>query len=464
VSNIVRYNRGLHFISSLLAIIVCLIVSRGCLWADSGQEKVSAAVGQAGGNALTLDAAISEALKANPTIQAGMYDIEAAQRQVGVSKGHLYGELDAVATAQHLNDPQLLRPMSKELASGGLVSLPFAQDQLHVGAIYTYPLYVGGQIMNHVRIDEISLNQTRTLLAGTRQDVIYNVTSLFAQARALAAQAEAIQRDIDALEATRRNLELAVKIGKRPEVDLLKTVDRISEAEAARTDAIGRQQKLIAVLMSVMGRDPAQPAVLAALPDHLPQLVTGTPEMQSAASRRSSVAIAELAEDKDKKRAALARGALDPAVSLQASYLQNVDPSSWDQWYETWFVGMQVTLPVFDGGSRRSELSRIRAEAKAARERLIGARLQAASDLQSALAGWRSSQDQLQAADAQYASAHEVARIEQVRFDTGAGDIEDLLRARSREVAAESAQIAARAQIVVSAAQINHVTESEAAK
>jgi outer membrane protein TolC len=155
---------------------------------------------------------------------------------------------------------------------------------------------------------------------------------------------------------------------------------------------------------------------------------------------------------------------MEPNVALQATYLRHADTSYLDQSKEYWYVGLQVGFPLFDAGSRRAGVSAAQREAAAAKHRLETARLQSLSELQAALAAWQAARQQMAAANAQYDSAHEVARIEQLRYDTGAGDIEDLLRARTREVGAQTAQITARAQIIMSGAQINHVTESEVAR
>lgn len=413
------------------------------------------------GGALTLSAAIEEALRAAPAVLAAGHETAAAQQQVRASRGQRYGELDALLTAQHLNDPQLLRPISGPLTPAAMASMPFAQDQVHLGALYTYPLYDGGRITNQIRISELGADRAKSLLAGTRSDTVYNVTALFAQGQALGAQADAIQREIEALEATRRDLELAVRIGKRPEVDLLKVIDRISEAQAHREEALAQQKRLLAALMAVLGRDAAQAVALAPLPERLPEIAAGQPTLEAAAARRSSVTAANLAAAQSERQVAVARAAQRPALALQASYFEHADPGDIGNSRNTWFVGLQVSLPLFDGGTRHATVSKDREEAAAARQRADAARLQAAADLQGALAEWQAAQQQLTAANAQYDSAREVARIEQLRFDTGAGDIEDLLRARSREVAAQSAQIAARSLIIVSGAQINRVVEQE---
>ena len=55
----------------------------------------------------------------------------------------------------------------------------------------------------------------------------------------------------------------------------------------------------------------------------------------------------------------------------------------------------------------------------------------------------------------------EAARIETIRYDTGAGTIEDLLRAEARAAGAEAALARARAQVLSAAARINSLVEKE---
>ncbi len=423
-----------------------------------------AQVGSAGKEVLTLQGAIQEALRNAPAILAAERDAAAAHQQVNGAKGLQYGELDALVTAQHLNDAQLLRPLSGPATPATMATAPFAQDQLHAGAAYTFPLYDGRQIANRILIAELSEAKARTLLRGTQADVTYNVIALYVQAQALLAQADALSAEISELETTRKDTELAVKIGKRPEVELLKIVDRVREAEAAREGVLAQHRRVVAALLAVIGGDPTKSFVLQPLPNELPKLRSNPKDLEVAATRRTSVAAAELTVKQGERSVSLARGAQDPVVGLQANYLRHFDAAYPDNSRETWFVGMAVSMPLLDGGVRRAAVSKSKEETRAAKERANSARLQALADLQAALAGWDAAQKQLEAADAQFEAAQEVARIEQIRYDTGAGDIEDLLRARTREAAARTAQANARALVLISAAQINRVTEQEAVR
>ncbi len=87
--------------------------------------------------------------------------------------------------------------------------------------------------------------------------------------------------------------------------------------------------------------------------------------------------------------------------------------------------------------------------------------LQTEAAWQDALARFDAAQTNVVAAVARVAAGTEAARIEQVRYDTGAGTIEDLLRTRSRKEDARAAQASARAELVIAAERLNTIAEKE---
>ena len=98
---------------------------------------------------------------------------------------------------------------------------------------------------------------------------------------------------------------------------------------------------------------------------------------------------------------------------------------------------------------------------RAASQAALKVRLDREAQLVDALARFEASRQAVVAARARIASAAEAARIEQIRYDTGAGTVEDLLRARARELAAASAMAQAQGDQFATAAQINAVVEKE---
>ncbi len=411
--------------------------------------------------ALTLEAAIAEALEANPNIKSAAHQARARHANAAVARGLRWGEMDAVATAQHLNEDEMLKPLAGPITPAAMSSIPFADDQLHFGAEYTVPLYLAGRITNQVGIAEYGAEQGEALLDSTRWSIRYAVAARFAQAQSLDAKANAIQGEMDALNQTRRRLELELKVGKAAEVDLLKVMDQLDEARAEKTKTLAARREALARLLSLLGRDPGGEIELTPLPERVPSLTVSEEELKEMASHRTSVRMAELALSQGRRKVSLARGALFPAVYLQANYLRHADLSETDISYDTWQVGVRVSLPVFDGMRRLNEVSRSKEQARGLEQQLEMARLQASADLEAALADWSAAHEQWEAAKSRAKYAAEVARVEQIKYDTGAGDIEDLLRARAREAAARSAESAARSQIIVSGEEINRVVESK---
>ena len=143
-----------------------------------------------------------------------------------------------------------------------------------------------------------------------------------------------------------------------------------------------------------------------------------------------------------------------------ANYLENTGTTI-DRNAETWGATVSVSLPLFEWGSRFSKLNAARARQAAAEELLRQTQFQTQAALQDALAKFTAAQTNVDAAQARVAAGTEAARIEQVRYDTGAGTIEDLLRARSRAEGARAALASARADLVISAARINTIAEKE---
>ena len=87
--------------------------------------------------------------------------------------------------------------------------------------------------------------------------------------------------------------------------------------------------------------------------------------------------------------------------------------------------------------------------------------LQQQAEIRGAVARFRAAQDALDAAGKRGAAADEAARIEGVRYDNGAGTVEDLLRARARAAAAEAFLAKSKGDVLGTAAQINALVEQE---
>jgi outer membrane protein len=437
-------------------------------WALAGAVGAAAPVNDtpppappaAGVVTLTLPEAVDEALAHAPALEGAARQEEAARWKATAARRSRFGELDAVAGYARFQDDQIVRSMSRQLLTGGFASLPFDRDQWRYGFTFQVPLFMGGRLSASIAAASLRADQATALLEGSRWEVRFNVVSLYASAQTLDGVAGATDASLAALAETRRKLELAVRVGKRPELDLLKLTDEIADARARRAGVDADAARVRALLLALLGRDPSAAVRLTPLPERPPVLATSRDELRSLALGASPVARASLAADEARQTVRIARAGSLPSVVGRASYLWNDAPSVGAP-LRTWELSVGAVWPVFTGGARSAERAAAGAAEQAAASALARARLDQEARLVEALARWDAAGTALEAGAARVAAAKEAARIEQIRYDTGAGAIDDLLRARARELAAEAALAQARGDAVVAAARVDMVCEKE---
>ena len=361
-------------------------------------------------------------------------------------------------------DDQILRPMASELfGPQGLLGLPFDRDQLHYGIVYQVPLYAGGRLDAANRSAVLQADQAALLVQGTRWEVRAAVESLYAATVSLDAWHRAVQGTREALEATRRRLALAVEQGKRPRLDLLKVEEELADAVSRDAQVSAEASRTRALLLAAIGRDPSATVDLEPLPDAEPQAVVPEKDLvglvrgSSVVSRGSS----QVAQAEQATR--IARAALLPSVSVRGNLMGN-NALGLDQRMATWEFSVGVTMPVFSAGARQADVATARAQERASRAAADRTALDRRALLVEAQARLRAAVEAWRAAHARVGSAKEAARIEQIRYDSGASTVEDLLRARAREEAAAAALAQARGDMTAAAGRLNAVCETEVVK
>lgn len=410
---------------------------------------------------MSLENTIADALAAGPGLQAIGSSAKAAHREAKAANRRRWGTLDGVASYQQLQDDVIVRPISSELLAGGFASLPFDDQQWHWGVVAEVPLYLGGKLSNGIKISKLSAEKSIALLEGTRWQVRFNITSLYAAAQSLDAIDTALARQLSALEATNSRLELMVREGKRPDIDRLKVVEELEGARADRAGVQANRRKAGAMLLSLMGRDPAGEIAVDPLSDRLPELTTTPSDLRASLDETSMVRQARLALEQAESSVKIATSEYIPKVVARGNYLMN-DGRSLDRSYNTWAVSVGMVVPLIHGGARPEHRAAAKEHRQAAEYLLVKAHLDTAAHLEDALAELGAARAAVEAAEARVAAGAEAARIEQIRYDTGAGTVEDLLRARAREEGAHSDLARAHAHALTAGARINSIVERKA--
>jgi outer membrane protein len=107
-------------------------------------------------------------------------------------------------------------------------------------------------------------------------------------------------------------------------------------------------------------------------------------------------------------------------------------------------VGTQVSYPIFQGGARARAVDRAESEARVARAELAAVVREVEDAVDASLAAYRSASSRALALEAAVAQSAEVARIEALALEAGAGVQTDYLRAEADLLSARAALAEAR--------------------
>ncbi len=414
---------------------------------------------------LGLQEAVKGVLEANPALGALGHRATAAEKTASAASRKRWGNLDAFFTYTRYNDDWMVRPMSWELISkaGGFAGLPWDRNQRHYGLTYSIPLYLGGQLTNNIKIASFEAEKAQALLEGTRWQLRFNATSLYTAAQALDEVNRSFGELIQSLEKTQERLDLMVESGKRPELDRLKVVEQLEDAKARRESVRADRTRVGALLLAMMGRDPSLGIAVDPLPHKLPGYTMTPHELRTAALESSVVRREQLTCSQSESRVKVRTASFIPRIVASGNVVQNAAPSV-DDPLDTWQVSVGVVVPILHGTSRFEELAAAKEQRSAAQASLENTRFKVQAQLEEAMARFDAALAELKAAQARVAAGTEAARIEQIRYDTGAGTIEDLLRAQARRQAAEASLAKARGGLFTAAERINSIVEKEAVR
>jgi outer membrane protein TolC len=325
--------------------------------------------------------------------------------------------------------------------------------QGNVGLAWT--LFDGGARSNRIRGTKAEAAGAAAGLAATQQKLTTLVTVAYLQVLSARGVLDAREEQIASLMAERRRVQQFLAEGQAAEVELLRVEAALAEAEAelvATSTRLDLAERDLARLVDVdLPRARVARLASVGLPadatlDERAELVArSTSNNLELENARQRVATAEAAHR-------VAKAAWIPSFEVQGGY--QAFSSSSGNYSDIWSVGLVLNWPIFTGGARSSTVSQAGAASQAAREELRLLELQVQENVDAALNAALETGALVEALSRAVRHSSEVARIEQLSLEAGAGTQTDYLRAeanlsraRSILVEAQHAEIAARVEL-----------------
>ena len=403
---------------------------------------------------LTLYRAVALAQETHPSVGIAQAGQDAASSVVGQAKSRWWPRLGTQASLGHYDKPMMVSPLHG-FTQEEVQRIEFEQTLLQGNVSFNWTLYDGGARGARIRGAQAAHAGAVAGLAATEMGLSAQVAVAYLHVLSARGVLDAQDERIAALVAERERVEMFLQEGQAAEVELLRVDANLAETDAQRVAA--------ATDLDLAERELAR---FIDVPVEAARVTRLTPVGLSQAARlaeRAQLVELAAANNPELERAHQKVTAAEAQHRLtKASWIPSFDvigsyqgfTSSAGNYSGLWNVGIALSYPLFTGGDRSNTVGRASAELNATREEMRLLELQTENDVDQALNRALEMRALVESLSRAVQLQAEVARIERLSLDAGAGTQTDYLRAeadlaraRSILVEARHAEIAAWVQL-----------------
>lgn len=413
---------------------------------------------------LPLDEAISKAMTANHHIQSLQAGTKAKEGQAKSEKNRYLGELMLSGGVALHEDDTLIRPITQEMMMAGPATMPFDDQYAFWNLAYRLPLYGGGAVSGTRESARLAASAsgmaTQRAILGLRHQVLVtyvNILSLDAQLKAWQAQENALNSLVS-------HIEMGQAAGKYSRVDLLKTkVEQQKVSMKTQSILLGRETGY-ASLMALLGENQNGSAYYTlvavdsmALDYSLP---TTQALMESALANRGDLKAMKDMAAAQRFNVSVVKGSRLPQVSVGGNF-SGTHGGTIDFDDTFWSVNATVSIPLLDMGRRKNLTAKANMTARSAELDVLDMEGKIRAEVAAATALVANAKSNITTQQTTLELATEVSRLEQLRYESGRGDIDNLLKSKSGQSMAEASLAEARHNLLVALNNLQLTIEGE---
>ena len=390
---------------------------------------------------LTLPEAVERALSRFPAVEAARARQQEAEEALGEARASRRPRGRVTGSATQYQEPMVVTPIH---GFGPGLFPEFDETLGQATFTVSYTLLDNGGIDAQVRSAGSQLEGAGAAVGSAEQLLARRVAAAYLMVLGQSQVLAAHDRRLVALQAELSRVQQRFDVGRAAKVEILRAEAALANAEAERvrlSSAVDNSERELARLLEAPV-DETRAARLApvqvgpATPPSREELVAaGIQASPAVAQARSQVTTAEAG-------IALARSILRPDLRAVGNY--NEWTSSQGDFTGEWNVGLQLTVPLFDGGVARRRIARAEAGAAAAREQVRLAEVQVREDVDRAAAAAEEAEARIASLTKAEERFAEVVRVQKLMLDEGAGTQTDYLNAEADLLAARASLAEAR--------------------
>jgi outer membrane protein TolC len=403
---------------------------------------------------------VARAAPASGNLTAERASVDAARAKVDEAKSGRFPQATASASYN-----RTVKSEFEEIEFMG-EKLPFGQRNVwRAGLVVSQMLWDGGRTRAGIDQARAGVDGSQLGLRSLETQVVLQVAEAYYDAALAQRQVDIASASLELAETTLAETQLNHREGAAPEFDVVRAEVARDNQRTARTQFEAQRDIAFVRLKRLLDLPLDQPLALTseldiADPAEVDRFNAAARAAAGLGQSETRTAIEQAQQSLRSSQAALRGARADRWPTLAATsdlgfvdYPDGLFPANTD-WRINWTVGVNLTVPVFDGFRRQAAVRGARAQVKAAEARLADAGEQDKADqrttdlaIASAQAVWQTSARTAELAQRAY-------QIAELRFNQGASTHLELVDAR---LSLEQAQLnQARAARDLRVARLRH--------
>lgn len=389
----------------------------------------------------SLAECIAIALGRHPSIGAAEAEVDAGRARVGQARSGYLPQLSGNWSSDRRQSSFSARTGGPESSVGGDAATTETRYYFHQGALsFSQKLFDFGQTLAQLRAAQARRDSLAADADTTRAQIVLEVKQAYfglLAARRLAAVSDETVRNLE------QQLELARgrnEVGFAPRIDVTRSEVQLANAELDRLTARNNVSVAEVTLANALGYE-----------GPLPFDIEDVLAVQQA-SLEESAALGRAYEARPELRSVLARQRateqdvaqrqreLLPTVRGDATYGGSASELPLA---ETWRVGAVVDVPIFDGGLTWSRIGEARANLHVLRFEEQRLRQQIALEVRRALLDVARAEEAIRVTERAAAQARENLELAEGRYQTGVGNVIELVDAQAARAGADADRVRA---------------------
>jgi outer membrane protein TolC len=330
---------------------------------------------------MNLTEALEIALKQNPGIRSVRAQRDAAEAKVRKSKSDYFPQVTLSSGYTRYEEPTVIIPIH-EIG----VFPPLDNDLFYAVSQVKLPLFNGGRTAAAARAAKALANESVALKDLTEMQLIEHIAQIYIQSQELLDKEALIIARLNVLQQSYHELNILLQEGRVSPADLALVTSSLELTRADKQEIESISNQLAIRLGQLLGTNsPIQPLIFKKNDIDKDNILQDTPEITSEIAGphvRKSQARLDQAEALHSQ----ASRSFWPEINGTANYFLH-SGGNLDLFGE-WAVGVNINLPIFDGGRRMANVKAAKASMKAAEEALKSVQQAQNASLKIALEQW----------------------------------------------------------------------------